>query len=105
MITWGDQKLNRFSLIIPSTEEMADILCRIRKMNYPIKEALEDHGRMGILLVDPEENELEIYHEENKNDQREIPETMDQEALLRKSEENSVNYQQVLILKNPFKCY
>lgn len=57
------------------------------------------------MLVDPEENELEIYHEENKNDQREIPETMDQEALLRKSEENSVNYQQVLILKNPFKCY
>ena len=47
-------------MIIPSTEEMADILCRIRKMNYPIKEALEDHGRMGILLVDPEENELEI---------------------------------------------
>lgn len=81
------KKLNRFSLIIPSTEELADILCRIRKMNYPIKEALEDHGRMGILLVDPEENELEIYHEENKNDQREVPETMDQEALLRKSEE------------------
>lgn len=35
----------------------------------------------------PRREWIEIYHEENKNDQREIPETMDQEALLRKSEE------------------
>ncbi|WP_165005310.1 MULTISPECIES: VOC family protein [unclassified Enterococcus] len=81
------KKLNRFSLIIPSVEEMADILCRIRKTNYPIKDALEDHGRLGILLSDPEENEIEIYHEERKDDQKETPERMDQEALLRKSEE------------------
>ncbi len=45
------KKLNSFLIDYPfSTEEMADILCRIRKMNYPIKEALEDHGRMGIYL-------------------------------------------------------
>ena len=55
---------------------------------------------MGILLVDPEENELEIYHEEkNKNDQREIPETMDQSIIKKNLKKNSVNYQQVLILK------
>ncbi len=63
---------------------MADILCRIRKMNYPIKEALEDHGRMGFLLVDPEENELEIYHEENKNDQREIPGNNGSRSIIKK---------------------
>lgn len=80
------KKLSRFSLVIPSVEEMADILCRIRKTNYPIKDALEDQARMGILLVDPEGNELEIYYEE-KDAEKAEPEVMDQEALLRKSEE------------------
>lgn len=80
------KKLSRFSLVIPSVEEMADMLCRIRKTNYPIKDALEDQARMGILLVDPEGNELEIYYEE-KNAEKAEPEVMDQEALLRKSEE------------------
>lgn len=80
------KKLSRFSLVIPSVEEMADMLCRIRKTNYPIKDALEDQARMGILLVDPEGNELEIYYEE-KNAEKAEPEVMNQEALLRKSEE------------------
>ncbi|MDA3973814.1 VOC family protein [Enterococcus thailandicus] len=80
------KKLSRFSLVISSVEEMADMLCRIRKTNYPIKDALEDQARMGILLVDPEGNELEIYYEE-KNAEKAEPEVMDQEALLRKSEE------------------
>ncbi|MBO0480739.1 VOC family protein [Candidatus Enterococcus courvalinii] len=80
------KKLSRFSLIIPSVEEMADILCRIRKTNYPIKDAMEDQARMGILLVDPEGNELEIYYEE-KDAEKAEPDEMDQEALLRKSEE------------------
>ncbi len=49
MITSGEiKKLNRFSLIIPSVEETADILCRISKTNYVIEKALEDQGRMGI---------------------------------------------------------
>ena len=80
------KKLSRFCLVIPSVEEMADMLCRIRKTNYPIKDALEDQARMGILLVDPEGNELEIYYEE-KNAEKAEPEVMNQEALLRKSEE------------------
>ena len=67
------KKLSRFSLVIPSVEEMADMLCRIRKTNYPIKDALEDQARMGILLVDPESNELEIYYEE-KNAEKAEPE-------------------------------
>lgn len=81
------KKLNRFSLIIPSVEEMADILCRIRKANYVIEKALEDQGRMGILLKDPEGNELEIYHEDGTVEKSADPENLDQESLLRKSEE------------------
>lgn len=81
------KKLKRFSLIIPTVAEMADILSRIRKTNYPIEDVLEDQGRMGILLKDPEGNELEIYHEEDNVQERNQPEAMDQESLLRKSEE------------------
>lgn len=62
------KKLNCFLLIIFSIEELVDIFCCICKMNYLIKEVLEDYGCMGILFVDLEENELEIYYEENKND-------------------------------------
>ncbi|MGX7173027.1 CppA N-terminal domain-containing protein [Enterococcus ratti] len=79
------KKLRRLSLVIPSVEEMADILCRIRKTNYPIEGALEDQGRMGIFLKDPEGNELEIYHEETK-EQNQLK-VMDQESLLHKSKE------------------
>ena len=81
------KKLNRFSLIIPSVEEMADILCRIRKTNHTIEKALEDQGRMGILVKDPEGNELEIYHEDGTIEKSTDPENLDQESLLRKSEE------------------
>lgn len=81
------KKLNRFSLIIPSVKEMADILCRIRKTNYVIENALEDQGRIGILLKDPEGNELEIYHEDGTVEQSVDPEKLDEESLLRKSEE------------------
>ncbi|MGM9903234.1 hypothetical protein A5844_001970 [Enterococcus sp. 10A9_DIV0425] len=79
------KKLNRFSLIIPSEEEMADMLSRIHKQNYPIEEALESDGRLGILLKDPEGNELEIYYEAKNATHQADAEKMDQEALLRLS--------------------
>src|SRR5699024_10488844 len=71
----------------PMVAEISYILSRIRKTNYPIEDALEDQGCMGILLKDPEGNELEIYHEEDNVQERNQPEAMDQESLLRKSEE------------------
>lgn len=81
------KKLNRFSLIIPTLEEMADVLYRIRQTNQTIEEALESDGRIGILLKDPEDNMLEIYHEETHTSQEQAVEQLDQEALLRQSNE------------------
>lgn len=81
------KKLNRFSLIIPTLEEMADVLYRIRQTNQTIEEALESDGRIGILLKDPEGNMLEIYHEETHTSQEQAVEQLDQEALLRESNE------------------
>ncbi|EOH88735.1 VOC family protein [Enterococcus villorum] len=81
------KKLNRFSLVIPTVEELADILSRIRKKNYPIECALEDDGRIGILLKDPEENQLEIYHRDSEIKVGDNPEELDQESLLRQSDE------------------
>lgn len=76
------KKLNRYSLIIPSIEEMSDILCRIRKTKYTIENEIDDQDRLGILLKDPEGNIIEIYHRANQE-----TEQLDQESLLRKSEE------------------
>ncbi|WP_206855237.1 VOC family protein [Candidatus Enterococcus mangumiae] len=81
------KKLNRFSLIIPTLEEMADVLYRIRQTNQTIEEALESDGRIGILLKDPEGNFLEIYHEAPEALQQQAVEQLDQEALLRQSNE------------------
>ncbi|PQC32018.1 VOC family protein [Enterococcus mundtii] len=81
------KKLNRFSLIIPTLEEMADVLYRIRQTNQTIEEALESDGRIGILLKDPEGNMLEIYHEAAHTSQQQAVEQLDQEALLRESNE------------------
>ncbi|EPH95872.1 glyoxalase family protein [Enterococcus faecalis 13-SD-W-01] len=78
------KKLNRFSLIISTEGEMADILFRIRKAQYPIKDALEEQGRIGILLTDPEGNELEVYYGEKQENPGE-PKALDQETLLEKS--------------------
>jgi catechol 2,3-dioxygenase len=85
------KKLNRFSLVIPTVEELADILSRIRGKNYPIEYALEDDGRIGILLKDPEENQLEIYHRDSEIKVGDNPEELNQEILLRQSDETYKN--------------
>ena len=81
------KKLHRFSLTVPSEEEMANVLCRIRKVDYPIENALEDDDRLGILLVDPEGNEIGIYYSEAVQTQTTEAEPMDQEELLKKADE------------------
>ncbi|KAF1295540.1 glyoxalase [Enterococcus sp. JM4C] len=81
------KKLQRLSLIVPSEEEMANVLSRIRKADYPIKGALEDEGRLGILMEDPEGNELGIYYVASSSSENVNPEPMDQEELLKKADD------------------
>lgn len=57
-----EKKLQRISLVIPTEAELADLAKRIRSHEYPIVDALWDQGVMGILLNDPEGNQIEVYH-------------------------------------------
>ena len=56
------KKLQRISLVIPTEAELADIAKRIHDQQYPVVEALWDQGVMGILLNDPEGNQIELYY-------------------------------------------
>lgn len=55
------KKLQRLCLVIPSEKELADVAQRLIKADYPIKDALADNDATGILVEDPEGNQLEIY--------------------------------------------
>ncbi|MGM0125309.1 catechol 2,3-dioxygenase [Enterococcus sp. AZ194] len=81
------KKLHRLSLTVPSEAEMANVLSRIRKADYPISGALEDEGRLGILMEDPEGNELGIYYVADQPVAVEHAEPLDEESLLKKADE------------------
>ncbi|WP_265458781.1 VOC family protein [Enterococcus sp. HY326] len=76
------RKMARVSMIIPSEAEFAEIYARLKKAEYPIKEALENHGRLGFVVTDPEGNEFEIFCSEHKEGQRETTENLSEAAIL-----------------------
>lgn len=79
------KKLRRISLVIPSEAELADILYRIKRVGCPIIDALYDEGVMGILLEDPEGNQLELYYGAAQQSLSGEPEPLDHEKLLKKA--------------------
>ncbi len=57
------QGLYHFALLLPSREELARVIYRLKSKSYPISGA-SDHGvSESIYLDDPEGNGLEIYHD------------------------------------------
>ena len=62
------KKLQRISLVIPTEAEMADLAKRIRSHEYPIVDALWNQGVMGILLNDPEGNQIEVYYGQSQGE-------------------------------------
>lgn len=80
------KKLRRFCLVIPTEAELADILGRIKQADYPIQNALYDEGVMGILLEDPEGNQLELYYGAEQEQNTVInPEPLDVAKLMTKA--------------------
>ena len=77
------KKLQRLCLVIPSENEMADLAQRFVKANYPIKDALTDEESTGILVADPEGNQLEIYFGSKKEHQN--PVKLDLSTLAKKA--------------------
>lgn len=80
------KKLQRLCLVIPTEDEMGDILKRIKDNDYPIEDSLYDDGPMGILLVDPEGNQIEIYYGAECGNQIKDPEPLDHAKLLDKAQ-------------------
>ena len=82
---FGEQKkLQRISLVIPTEAELADLAKRIRSHEYPIVDALWDQGVMGILLNDPEGNQIEVYYGQEKGNSQ-TPEPLQYEKLAEKA--------------------
>ncbi|WP_202622170.1 VOC family protein [Candidatus Enterococcus leclercqii] len=79
------KKLRRICLVIPSEGEMADVLSRIEGAGWPIIDALYDEGVMGILLEDPEGNQLELYYGANQQPVSGKPEPLNRKKLLAKA--------------------
>lgn len=79
------KKLQRLSLVIPSAEEMGDIMRRILNQGYPVTDALYDDGTMGILLEDPEGNQIEIYFGIDDQQHHHAPEPLDPDKLKARS--------------------
>jgi len=69
------KKLQSFSVYIPTITEIAAIYARLKKAEYSVKKISIDEKSVVILLVDPEENQLEIYTEEPNS-------LVDEKALL-----------------------
>lgn len=76
------RKMARFSIIIPTKEEFADVFARVKQAKYTIQDALEDHGRVGFVTIDPEGNEIEIFCSDGKNGQRNQAKDLDEAAIL-----------------------
>lgn len=79
------KKLQRLCLVIPTEAEMGDLMKRLVQADYPIKDALYDEGAMGILVEDPEENQLELYFGTDPLHQLHRPEALDVDQLLDKA--------------------
>ncbi len=82
------KKLKRLCLVIPSEEELADLLFRIEKKGYPFEDALYDEGVMGFLVNDPEGNQLEIYFGSTQRDGVHTPQPLNRDKLLSKARGN-----------------
>ncbi|GCF95140.1 extradiol dioxygenase [Enterococcus florum] len=79
------KKLQRFSLVVPNIEELANVLYRANKENYPIKDALQAEGEKGLLIEDPEGNEIEIFYGPSKDRSTVKPEAFSLDSLLKKA--------------------
>lgn len=56
------KKLQRLSIIVADKKEFAAVAIRVQQAQYPVMDALAAGENLGLLLKDPEGNELEVYH-------------------------------------------
>nr|WP_086350295.1 VOC family protein [Enterococcus sp. 9E7_DIV0242]OTP12712.1 hypothetical protein A5888_003291 [Enterococcus sp. 9E7_DIV0242] len=73
-----------FSVCLPSEVEWLDLVRRFNEHGYPIQRKKTEEGTEKIIVVDPEENEIEFYYQENQLDSPEkavVDDLQEAEAL------------------------
>ncbi|MDH6364571.1 catechol 2,3-dioxygenase [Enterococcus sp. PF1-24] len=68
------RKMARFSIVVPTEEEMQAIFLRIKAQNYPLKKVVDNDECLGFLLEDPETNEIEVYYKKEAKQETTNPE-------------------------------
>lgn len=79
------KKMQRFSLAVPNEEELANVVYRAQKNDYQINSALKTEKEKGILLIDPEGNEIEVFYAPDENSSTEEANTFNVDSLAAKS--------------------
>lgn len=79
------KRLARISLVVPNEEELANVYARIKKNDYEVKSALASGEEKGLLVEDPEGNQLEIFYAPSKERSTAEIIQVDFEKLLKKA--------------------
>ena len=79
------KKMQRFSLVVPNVEELANVYYRAEKEDYPVKSALQADDEKGLLFEDPEGNEIEIFYAPSKERSTSEPIKIDFAELSKKA--------------------
>ncbi|MGM0213436.1 VOC family protein [Enterococcus sp. AZ109] len=87
------KKMQRFSLAVPNEEELANVAYRAQKNEYPVKDALKTDKEKGLLLVDPEGNEIEVFYAPDEKSSTEQANHMDVDALAAEATEKKKIHQ------------
>lgn len=79
------KKMQRFSLVVPNEEELANVWYRAQKFKYPLADALVAEDDKGLLFADPEGNEIEVFFGASKERSEVEPRSFDLDELLKKA--------------------
>lgn len=79
------KKMQRFSLVVPSVEELANVYYRAQKAEYKVKSGLQAEEEIGLLFEDPEGNEIEIFYAPSKERVTTEPLRIDYAELLQQA--------------------
>ncbi|WP_159721172.1 VOC family protein [Enterococcus sp. CSURQ0835] len=79
------KKMQRFSLVVPNEEELANVWYRAQKFKFPLEDALIAEEDKGLLFADPEGNEIEVFFGASKVRSEVEPSSFDLDELLKKA--------------------
>lgn len=79
------KKMARISLVVPNEEELANVYQRMVQQEYAVKNALQAEEEKGLLIADPEGNEIEVFYAPSKVRSIATPVEVNYQKLLEKA--------------------